>query len=135
MPWLKLLHISAVIIWCGGILYLPTLLRHSAARATDGDVAWRQWPRNVFIGVATPAALLAIGSGTVIFVAEALVQPWLTYKLAAVALLVLCHGACGMLVIRAEAGRLGACRVCHALSVLMLLALLGVAWLVLRKPA
>jgi uncharacterized membrane protein len=135
VPWLKLLHISAVIIWCGSILYLPTLLRHSAARVPECGAVWRQWPRNVFIGVATPAALLAIGSGTVIFVAEALVQPWLTYKLAAVALLVLCHGACGMLVIRAEAGRLGACRVCHALSALMLFVLLAIAWLVLRKPA
>lgn len=135
MPWLKLLHISAVIIWCGSILYLPTLLRHSASPLTERGAAWRQWPRNVFTGVATPAALVAIASGTVIFVASALVQPWLTYKLAAVALLVLCHGLCGMLVIRAEAGQLGACRMCHALSVLMLLVLLAIAWLVLRKPA
>ena len=26
MPWLKLLHISAVIVWCGTLLYLPTLI-------------------------------------------------------------------------------------------------------------
>ncbi|HEX5737567.1 MAG TPA: CopD family protein [Hydrogenophaga sp.] len=134
MPWLKLLHISAVIVWCGTVLYLPLLLRHSAEHAPATGRTLRRWPRNVFIGVATPAALLAIGSGTAIFVADTLVTPWLIYKLAGVGLLVLGHGVCGMLVLRAEAGRLGACRYCHALTALLVVVLLAIAWLVLRKP-
>jgi len=135
VPWLKLLHISAVIVWCGAILYLPTLLRHSAPCVPAGGPSVRQWPRSVFIGVATPAALVAIASGTLIFVAHAVVTPWLIYKLAGVGLLVLGHGVCGMLVLRAEAGRLGACRFCHVLTAVMLIALLAIAWLVLRKPS
>lgn len=135
MPWLKLLHISAVIVWCGTILYLPTLLRHSVPSVPAGGLSLRQWPRNVFIGVATPAALVAIASGTLIFVTDAVVTSWLVYKLAGVGLLVLGHGVCGMLVLRAEAGRLGACRFCHVLTAVMLIALLAIAWLVLRKPA
>lgn len=135
MPWLKLLHISAVIVWCGTILYLPTLLRHSVQCVLVEGPSLRQWPRKVFIGIATPAALAAIASGTLIFVTEAVVTTWLIYKLAAVGLLVLGHGVCGMLVLRAEAGRLGACRFCHVLTAVMLIALLAIAWLVLRKPA
>lgn len=134
MPWLKLLHISAVIIWCGAALYLPLLLRSSAQRIPANADSVRRWPRNVFVGVATPAALVAIASGTAIFVVDALVTPWLTYKLAGVGLLVLGHGACGMLVLRAEDGRLGACRICHVLTAFMLITLLAIAWLVLRKP-
>lgn len=134
MPWLKLLHISAVIVWCGTILYLPTLLRHSAS-SVPGGLSLRQWPRKVFIGVATPAALVAIASGTLIFVTDAVVTPWLIYKLAGVGLLVLGHGVCGMWVLRAEDGRLGSCRFCHVLTAIMLIALLAIAWLVLRKPA
>ncbi|MBA4265621.1 MAG: hypothetical protein C0453_11110 [Comamonadaceae bacterium] len=135
MPWLKLLHISAVIVWCGTILYLPTLLRHSDQCVPADGPSLRQWPRKVFIGIATPAALAAIASGTLIFVTEAVVTTWLIYKLAAVGLLVLGHGVCGMLVLRAEAGRLGACRFCHVLTAVMLITLLAIAWLVLRKPA
>lgn len=133
VPWLKLFHISAVIVWCGSLMYLPSLVRSSVDR---GSVrALRQWPRHVFIGVATPAALLAIGSGTVIFVADALVTTWLIYKLVFVGLLVLGHGVCGMLVLRAEAGRLERCRFCHALTAWVVFVLLAIAWLVLRKPA
>ena len=133
VPWLKLFHMSAVIVWCGSLMYLPTLVRSSVER---GSVhALRQWPRHVFIGVATPAALLAISSGTVIFVADALVTTWLIYKLGFVGLLVLGHGVCGMLVLRAEAGRLEHCRFCHVLTAWVVLVLLAIAWLVLRKPA
>jgi hypothetical protein len=51
-----------------------------------------------------------------------------------VGLLVLGHGVCGMLVLRAEAGNLGRCRLCHVLTAWVVLVLLAVAWLVLRKP-
>lgn len=133
LPWLKLFHMSAVIVWCGTLMYLPMLVKFSLE--TGSARALREWPRNVFIGVSTPAALLAIGSGTLIFVSDALVTPWLIYKLAGVGLLVLGHGACGVLVLRAEAGRLGRCRFCHALTATLAAVLLAVAWLVLRKPA
>jgi putative membrane protein len=135
VPWLQLLHISAVIVWCGSLLYLPALLRQCALLPLVPGTATASWPRQVFIGVSTPAALLAIGSGTVIFVVEALVTPWLMFKLAGVGLLVLCHGVCGWLVLRAESGLLGRCRFCHLLTTFMLAVLMAIAWLVLRKPA
>jgi uncharacterized membrane protein len=133
VPWLKLLHISAVIVWCGSLMYLPALVKANVGSGSARPL--HQWPRNVFIGVSTPAALLAIGSGTVIFVSDALVTTWLIYKLLFVGLLVLGHGVSGMLVLRAEAGSLQRCRFCHVLTAWVVLALLAIAWLVLRKPA
>jgi uncharacterized membrane protein len=138
VPWLKLLHISAVIVWCGSLLYLPMLVRSTAAPVSEsalglGHSLPRQWPRNVFIGVCTPAALVAIGSGTVLFLLHGLIAPWLMFKLLGVGLLVLGHGICGLLVLRAEAGRVGACRICPALTAAMLIVLLVIAWLVLGK--
>lgn len=137
MPWLKLLHVSAVIVWCGALVYLPLMLASVAAQACVAAPALeRQWPRQVFIGVATPAALLAIGSGTLIFGLYGPVAPWLMFKLAVVGLLVLGHGACGLLVLRAERGELGGVRgLSRFLMVLLVACLLAIAWLVLRKPA
>jgi uncharacterized membrane protein len=95
----------------------------------------RQWPRQVFIGLATPAALLAIASGTLIFATQGPLAPWLMFKLGFVGLLVLGHGACGMLVLRTERGELGGLRWASRIMVVLLVAcLLAVAWLVLRKP-
>lgn len=137
LPWLKLLHISAVIVWCGSLLYLPMLIRATAAPVGSGSQPEPplsgQWPRHLYIGMCTPAALVAIGSGTVLFVSQGLIAPWLVFKLLGVGLLVLGHGTCGLLVLRAEDQRLGTCPVCAALTAAMLLVLLAIAWLVLRK--
>jgi len=139
VPWLKLLHISAVVVWCGALLYLPALIAAATtapSAARDVQPRWSSLPRRVFIGLATPAALLAIVSGTLIFVSQGLLAPWLMFKLGGVGLLVLGHGACGLLVLRTEQGQRGGVRVaCHMVMVLMVLCLLGIAWLVLRKPA
>jgi len=79
---------------------------------------------------------MAIVSGTLIFVSQGLLAPWLLFKLAGVGLLVLGHGACGLLVLRTERGRHGGVRLaCHMILVSTVLCLLGIAWLVLRKPA
>ncbi|WP_439520885.1 CopD family protein [Hydrogenophaga sp.] len=137
MPWLKLLHMGAVIVWCGALLYLPWMLASAAVPATSASPALpRRWPRQVYIGLATPAALLAIAAGTLIFALQGPLAPWLMFKLAFVGLLVLGHGACGLLVLRTERGELGGLRQASRFILVLLVAcLLAVAWLVLRKPA
>jgi uncharacterized membrane protein len=144
VPWLKLLHICAVIVWCGALLYLPALIAATAtatpapapSAGRDLQPRWPWLPRRVYIGLATPAALLAILSGTLIFVTQGPLAPWLMFKLAGVGLLVLGHGACGWLVLRTERGQLRGVRVaCRMVMVLTVSCLLGIAWLVLRKPA
>lgn len=138
MPWLKLLHITAVIVWCGALLYLPAWIAAAtgAQRAAPvGAFSPRQLLRTVFTLVATPAALLAIASGTAIFALQGPLSRWLMAKLGAVALLVLAHGACGMLVLRAERhpaeSLVGLCR---AVGATVAATLLCVAWLALGKP-
>lgn len=137
MPWLKLLHITAVIIWCGTLLYLPAAIAAASGpgRPAVFEPSGRHVLRSLFTLVATPAALLAIGSGTAIFVFQGPLALWLIAKLATVSLLVLGHAACGLLILRAERREQGHAR---ALSVLIaassLLFLTAIAWLVLQKP-
>jgi len=139
VPWLKLFHITAVIVWCGALLYLPTAIGALASARPVAAPARQGLPRFVFTLVATPAALLAIGSGTLIFALHGPLALWLLAKLATVGLLVLGHGACGLLVLRAErqahggpqAWTQGFCAVVGSTSLLWLGA---IAWLVLAKP-
>jgi putative membrane protein len=143
MPWLKLLHISAVILWCGALLYLPAAIAAARLNGSSGregvyDAPRQRLLRTLFTLVATPAALLAIASGTAIFVFHGPLAVWLIAKLALVGLLVLGHAACGMLILRAERGeradRAGLRGFSGAIGITSLLWLAGIAWLVLAKP-
>jgi uncharacterized membrane protein len=135
MPWLKLLHICAVITWCGALLYLPVAL----STVASGKQAAFECPgrifRGIFTWVATPAALVAIASGTAIFITRGPLAPWLIAKLTTVSLLVLCHGACGMLILRVERQPESNIRgLCTAVGLAVVVWLMAIAWLVLRKP-
>lgn len=137
MPWLKLLHITAVIVWCGTLLYLPTLIASATGpnRApVFGHSPHQRVLRGLFTLVVTPAALVAIVSGTAIFVFMGPLTLWLVAKLAVVGLLVLAHAACGLLVLRAERGEARLAGLCAAVTALCIAAIAAVAWLVLRKP-
>jgi len=133
MPWLKLLHISAVVLWCAALLYLPLAL---ATAADDERLVQRRILRLLYTSVATPAALVAIASGTFIFLWQGPLAPWLVAKLAVVALVVLMHASLGLLVLRSErADAPVRCHSCTAVFGASLAGLSTIAWLVLAKPA
>jgi putative membrane protein len=134
MPWLKLLHISAVIVWCGTLLYLPLAIASIAAPRGQSELVAPKLLRGLFTLVATPAALVAIASGTAIFTFQGPLAAWLIGKLVLVAMLVLGHAACGMLVLRCERGEGPAAGWSWLVVGSTLLWLSAIAWLVLRKP-
>ncbi|RRV27504.1 hypothetical protein EGJ23_08675 [Pseudomonas sp. o96-267] len=136
MPLLKLLHFMALICWCGALLYLPAMIA-VGTRSSD-EMFYRDHAhltRTVFNLIATPAALLAIGSGTALFLRESIFDPWLILKLTTVAGMVLCHAMCGVLILRIERAAEPALRRDCLLIALLLSALIGATlWLVLAKP-
>ncbi len=137
MPLLKLFHFIALIGWCGALLYLPALI--AAGTRSNDALFYRDHAhltRMVFTLVATPAALLAIGSGTALFVRESLFQPWLILKLTVVAGMVLCHALCGVLILSIERFPERAIgRECLVIGVLLAALIATALWLVLAKPA
>lgn len=136
MPLLKLLHFMALICWCGVLLYLPAMI--AAGTRSSDELFYRDHAhltRTVFNLIATPAALLAIGSGTALFLRESIFDPWLILKLTTVAGMVLCHALCGVLILRIERAAKPALRRDCLLIALLLSALIGATlWLVLAKP-
>lgn len=89
MAWLKALHISALLIWCAGLLYLPGLLLVHRQATIDTDfIAVRRAVRFAHTTIVAPAGVMAIASGTaLLFITDAL-HGWMFVKLAFVGVLV-----------------------------------------------
>lgn len=139
MLWFLLLHIIAVLFWAASLLYLPALI---AGRVThDEKIKEPQTPydsisRAVFTYIATPAALIAIITGTLVFVFNYTTDPWLIAKLTLVSLLVVCHTLAGLLILRAESknGK-PVLPWCVLLGITCGSLMLAIVWIVLSKPS
>lgn len=136
MPLLKLLHFTALFAWCGTLLYLPALIaancRTAYSMERPGHPALN---RTIFTLVATPAALVAIGSGTALFLRDGTFGIWLVAKLTAVAVMVICHALCGLLILQCERQPRPALTVaCAALGGVTFGMIAATLWLVLAKP-
>jgi protoporphyrinogen IX oxidase len=95
-PWLKALHIVAVIAWMAGLLYLPRLfVYHAGVPAGSNRAAMLQiMERRLLYGIMTPAAIMTYGFGLLLAAIPGVVawrQGWIWAKLALVAGLTVFH--------------------------------------------
>lgn len=98
VPYLKFAHFCALLVWCAGLLALPSLL--ALYPAAHGRVARERAitaTRFTYIAIASPAAVLAVASGTLLVHPVDAYQGWLLAKLTLVAGMVGFHIACGTL--------------------------------------
>lgn len=102
MPLLKGAHLAALTCWCGLLLYLPVLIGAASGRA--GAMLPLRLARLLYVAAATPAAMIAIATGTMLFLAERTVAPWLVAKLVLVSGMALCHLCLGLMILRTEQG-------------------------------
>lgn len=140
MLWLLALHIAALLFWSATLLYLPALIAGTRTRRLDGllesDHRGDSLARFAFTHVATPAALLTIVAGTLIFMFDRNTAPWLILKLTLVAMLVFCHALIGVLALRLEDAPDRPQQPWCTLVALMAMGLMiGIIWLVLAKPS
>lgn len=141
MHWILLFHISALLCWCGALLYLPTLIRKIATQkpiflvAPQDTYSQRDIPHLVFTLILTPIALLTIISGTILFIQMKTIAIWLIVKLTLVSGLAICHVLNGWLILRMEK-RPGKPEslTCLILTLVTFLLIIGILWLVLAKP-
>lgn len=136
MPWIKFVHLAALSAWCACLVALPSLL--ATIPVTEGRVARRRLraaTRFVYIAIASPAAVLAVVSGTALIHLMNVYAPWFFVKLTLVAAMVLFHAACGKLVlVLREQPKSWAPAVLLAMAVLPCLLIPAVLWLVLAQP-
>ena len=88
---LKVSHIMAIAVWAGGLIALPALLRRDGEMASRAAaVRLHHFSRFAYDALVSPAAVIAIGTGTaLIFFVVA--DDWLYLKLVAVAAMVGVH--------------------------------------------
>jgi putative membrane protein len=93
-PWLKALHVVAVMSWMAGLLYLPRLFVYHCA-ATPGSVqseTFKVMERRLLRAIMTPAMVVSWCLG--VFLAWAgghLLEAWMLAKFALVAALTASH--------------------------------------------
>ena len=95
-PWLKAVHIIAVIAWMAGLLYLPRLFVYHAGVAADSpqSATFKVMERRLYRGIMHPALVMTGVSAGLLLATPGAVdwsQGWIHVKLALVAVLIVLH--------------------------------------------
>ncbi|TBU88619.1 protoporphyrinogen oxidase HemJ [Phytopseudomonas dryadis] len=97
-PWIKALHIVAMVCWFAGLFYLPRLfVYHVMSEDEPSRARFCVMERKLYRGIMTPAmiATLALGIWLLFMAPGWLSQGWMHAKLTLVVLLVGYHHVCG----------------------------------------
>lgn len=135
--WLLFLHIASLVIWCAALFYLPVVFNANRNLKRGSARRLRMMTRFAFIGLASPAAVLAIITGTALVYFTQASGSWLAAKLLLVALMAAFHVYCGhTLTLLGHEGSHKQKRRGASLGMIVVPVLLiaGVLWLVLAKP-
>jgi protoporphyrinogen IX oxidase len=101
IPYFKALHIGTLAIWCAGLFALPLVLaRHETAVGQQDYARIRRASHYGYTLIVTPAAVIAIASGTVLIFLREVFVLWMFAKLVAVAALVLFHAWVGHVIVK-----------------------------------
>jgi putative membrane protein len=96
IPHLKALHVGFLALWIAGLAALPAMLaRHDRALGQGDFARIRQATHYGYIWFATPAAVLAVASGTSLIFLREVFTGWMAAKLVGVAGLVTLHAWVG----------------------------------------
>lgn len=96
VPHLKALHVAMLALWTAGLFALPRMLaRHDPAVGQADYARIRRATHYGYAFAVTPAAVLAIASGTLLIFLRDVFDLWLLAKLVFVAGLVAFHGWVG----------------------------------------
>lgn len=99
MLWTKAFHIIFVVTWFAALFYLPRLfVYHAMTKDEISNTRFKLMERKLFFGIMTPSAVLTLGSGILLWNLWGWISPaWLSIKLSLVALLLVYHVWCGVL--------------------------------------
>jgi putative membrane protein len=97
-PWIKAVHVLAVISWMAGLLYLPRLFVYhtTAAQGSEMSETFKLMERRLAHAIMTPAMIASLVCGLLLLVTPGIWASggsWLVLKLAAVVLLLAVHFA------------------------------------------
>lgn len=134
---LKFLHIATIAVWSAGLLVMPLLMlqRRRITETAEAEQLYRI-TRFVFVAMTSPAAVVAIGTGTALIFLQATFNEWFTLKMVLVGAMAMLHVTAGVLLAGMYTGgrRIGPFGA-WALTAGYAVLIVGVLWVVLAKPA
>ena len=96
-PWIKALHIIAVVAWMAGILYLPRLFVYHAMQIPGSEVSetFKVMERRLLRYIMNPAMILSfLFGGWLIMINPGLLeQSWMQYKIIVLVIMTGVHAA------------------------------------------
>ncbi len=133
---LKFVHLATIALWSAGLVGLPFLFRQREALAAGTELdRLHRMTRFVYVGMASPAAFIAIMSGTALIFLQATFTEWFTLKMALVGAMAMLHVAAGLVLARVflPDGRFGGFS-CAALASAYLVLITAIVSVVVAKP-
>lgn len=101
MVFVKFAHIATICIWAAGLVSLPGLYVQRAHIKEDDDLfRLQKIVRFSYVRILSPAAFIAIASGTGLIFLQEPYSPWFSLKLVLVGILVVLHVMTGLVIIR-----------------------------------
>jgi uncharacterized membrane protein len=133
---LKFVHLAAIAIWSGGLLALPFLFWQRRALAAGPDLdRLHRITRLVYVELTSPAAFIAIASGTALIFLQGTFQEWFSIKMVLVGLMAMLHVVAGLVMhqLFSPKGRFGGLSFMTLTSSYSVL-IVAIVWVVLAKP-
>lgn len=97
----KFVHIAAIAIWAAGVVSLPGLyVQRTHVEDRDALLRLQRLVRFAYVAIISPAAFLAVLTGTALIFLRQTFEPWFSVKLAFVGVLAVFHVLTGLVVIR-----------------------------------
>lgn len=96
----KFVHVGAIALWSAGLVALPFIYRQRGGLKGAPLHRLHEFARFLYVGIVSPAAFVAVGSGTALVFIEGTYEAWFSAKLALVAVMTGIHIFSGLMVIR-----------------------------------
>ena len=133
---LKFIHLATIVLWSGGLIVMPFLYwqRRGVPVGPELDRLHR-FARFVFVAMTSPAAVIAIGSGTALIFLQTTFLEWFSLKMVLVGGMVILHVTAALILARVfePNGRFG--RLSYlGLTCGLLVLVTAIVWVVLAKP-
>ena len=94
---LKFVHLAAIALWSGGLIALPFLFwQRRTLEAGWISTGCTAITRLVYVELTSPAAFIAIGSGTALIFLQATFAEWFSLKMVLVGIMAMLHVVAGL---------------------------------------
>ncbi len=100
VTWLKFIHVATIALWSAGLIALPILYRQRRGLTGEALHKLHAFTRFLYVALVSPAAFVAIGTGTALILLQGTYENWFSAKLVGVSVMTGIHIFSGLMILR-----------------------------------